>query len=139
MERIYRFQLCSSPHIPVTRRFVSKAIMFCVVIIGHSLVPRNFNSPPGTSCHIFRKPGGCFSDENCSEFQGLWEDNFDLVIVYLGGNDLTYLGEIEVYNRARDFITRVSEHARIAFIQKGVTELTLTASTNANEMSSTES
>ena len=33
--------------------------------------------------------------------------------MYLGGNDLAYLGEIEVYNRARDFITRVSEHARI--------------------------
>ena len=77
-------------------------------------MPRSFNTPPGTSCHIFRKTGGCFSDENCSEFQGLWEDKFDLVIVYLGGNDLAYLGEIEVYNRARDFfITRVSEHARI--------------------------
>ena len=90
--------------------------MFRVAIIGHSLVPRSFNSPPGTPCHIFRKPGGCFSDENCSEFQGLWEDNFDLVIMYLGGNDLAYLGEIEVYNRARDFITRVSEHARIVSV-----------------------
>ena len=91
--------------------------MFRVAIIGHSLVPRSFNSPLGISCRIFRKPGGCFSDENCSEFQGLWEDNFDLVIVYLGWNDLAYLGEIEVYNCARDFITRVSERSRIVRVR----------------------
>ena len=90
--------------------------MFRVAIIGHSLVPRSLNSPPGTSCRIFRKPGGCFSDKDCPEFQGLWEDNFDLVIVYLGRNDLAYLGEIKVYNHARAFISRASEHARIVSV-----------------------
>ena len=106
MERISLLALLTA-HILSARRFVSNAI------IGYSLVPRSFNSPPGTSCRIFRKPGVCFSDENCPEFQGLGEGNFDLVIVYLGGNDLAYLGEIEVYNHARAFMSRVREHDRI--------------------------
>ena len=87
--------------------------MFKVAIVGHSLVPTAISCPSGVSCQIFRKPGGCFSDEDCSEFRGLWQSHFDLVIVFLGGNDLVQFGEIDVYNKARRFIDRVSSHANL--------------------------
>ena len=57
--------------------------MYSVAIVGHSLTPVNV-SIAGANVQVFRKPEGKWGDLDSSEFQGFWENRFDLVIFVLG-------------------------------------------------------
>ena len=64
--------------------------MFKVALVGHSLLPSTIPTVPDVEIRIFRKPGGTWLDDQCREFAPLWNLQFDLVILVLGGNDLAF-------------------------------------------------
>ena len=55
--------------------------MYRVAVLGHSLVPRNFDQVPGIEIKVYRKPGGLWVDLDAAEFREFWNDEFDLVIL----------------------------------------------------------
>ena len=80
--------------------------MFTVALIGHSLLPRELDVLQGVSVDIYKKPGGTWADFDCGEFQGFREKQFDLVILVLGGNDISVVELQVALQRARDFNIR---------------------------------
>ena len=58
--------------------------MYRVVVLGHSLVPRSFDSIPSIDIEVYRKPGGLWLDIETHEFIEFWTKEFDLAILVLG-------------------------------------------------------
>ena len=87
--------------------------MFRVAILGHSLTPRELEQVLGVEISIYRKPGARWSDLEAPEFREFWSRDFDLAILILGGNDLAHDEPLVVRERAKVFIERAKEKARI--------------------------
>lgn len=86
--------------------------MYTVAIVGHSIVPSEFVEVPGVRVHLYRKPGGRWSDFQCEQFRGFREGWFDLVIILLGGNDLSDVTAPVAFEQAKEFIGRAQQRAR---------------------------
>ena len=87
--------------------------MYHVAVLGHSLVPRGFDVIPGIDIEVYRKPGGLWIDLEAPEFREFWEKEFDLAILVLGGNDLARESVATVLDRAKEFITKAKDQARV--------------------------
>ena len=86
--------------------------MFCVAVIGHSLVPEVVEGPD-LDIRIFRKPGGKWRDLYCPQFDGLREGGYDLAFIVLGGNDLAgHRPIVEILEDAKAFIRHARQYAR---------------------------
>ena len=85
--------------------------MFSVAIVGHSLTPTSV-SVTEVDIQVFRKPGAKWVDLDASEFQGFWNNNFDLVIFILGDNDLTVSSSCSVIERVKQVVVRASKNCR---------------------------
>ena len=92
-----------------------------VAVLGHSLVPREFVcDTPGVEVLVFRKPGATWEDLNAREFSGFWGQNFDLVILMLGGNDLSSAEAYPVLCKCKEFVGAVlhcTNHVRICSVE----------------------
>ena len=86
--------------------------MFTVAIVGHSLLPLEFEELPNVTVDLYRKPGAKWLDIDSSVFSGVFEKPYDLVIFALGGNDLVSGEPVEVLQQAKLFINRVSSNSR---------------------------
>ena len=58
-----------------------------VAILGHSQVPIEFKSYKDIEVTLFRKPGALLKDINNYPLNKIWQHNFDIIIIFLGGND----------------------------------------------------
>ena len=87
--------------------------MFRVAVLGHSLVPRDFDVPEGIDLKVFRKPGATWLDYNCETFRGFREGQFDLVVILLGGNDIAQVEASTAFARAKSFVNRACQQARV--------------------------
>ena len=58
-----------------------------VAILGHSQVPQTFHVQ-NSEISIFRRSGACIHHFDESPLRDILEDRFDLVFLFLGGNDI---------------------------------------------------
>ena len=58
-----------------------------VLVIGHSLTPRNLHIP-NVHLTVLRKSGGRLNHLNTEPFCQAFEYSWDVVLIHLGGNDL---------------------------------------------------
>ena len=97
------------------------AMVVKVAIVGHSLVPREFVcDTPGVEVLVFRKPGATWVDLNVREFSGFWGQNFDLVILMLGGNDLCLAEAYPVLCKCKEFVRaalQCANHVRVCSVE----------------------
>ena len=83
--------------------------MFSDALLGHSLLPREFDVLPGVSVDVYRKPGGTWADFNSREFEGFRGNRYNLAILIFGGNDLAVVEPQVALQRAREFISKVKD------------------------------
>ena len=75
-----------------------------VAVVGHSNVPRDLDNIAGVNLKTFRVPGACVSDA----YQGHLAEVFDfcpnLVVIYLGGNDIAFCDKRTLLNELINLI-----------------------------------
>ena len=84
----HRFSDCSKP---------SSARMYKVAVVGHSQIPKHIDiRDPNVSVKIFRRSGARLEHINELPFHEIFDSQYDLLVLFLGGNDIaTYPEEIE--------------------------------------------
>ncbi len=91
-----------------------------IAIVGHSLAPPRIEPVEGADIHIYRSPGGkVASFENDSKLNGVLTSSYDLVIIFLGGNDVhNNCNPSQITDNIKGVIEQVRTHcnSHIAFV-----------------------
>ena len=78
-------------------------MVYHVILVGHSLVPRSLPVVEGCAADVGRKPGRKIQDiYEDPVFQLFRESHHDLAIIHIGGNDLVESSVVEVCHKLRD-------------------------------------
>lgn len=75
----------------------SSVLMYKVAVVGHSQTPRRIDiRNPNVSVKIFRRSGARLEHINELPLQEVFDSQYDLLVLFLGGNDIAaYPEEIE--------------------------------------------
>ena len=83
--------------------------MCSIAVVGHSLVPKTANLDlDNVTIDIFCYPGATVDSLNhCLDHRNFWNKTCDLVILCIGGNDLTHDEVNSVFNKYCDLVRRL--------------------------------
>ena len=83
--------------------------MCSIAIVGHSLVPKTVNLDlDNVTIDIFRYPGATIDSLNHRlDHSNFWNKTYDLVILCIGGNDLTHDEVSSLFNKYCDLVRRL--------------------------------
>ena len=83
--------------------------MCSIAVVGHSLVPKTVDlALDKVTIDIFRYPGATIDSLNHRlDHSNFWNKTYDLVILCIGGNDLTHDEVSSVFNKYWDLVRRL--------------------------------
>ena len=83
--------------------------MYSIAVVGHSLVPKSVNLDlENVTVDIFRFPGATIDSLNRHLDQSsFWNKTYDLVILCIGGNDLTHDQVSDVFDKFCNLVRRL--------------------------------
>ena len=89
-----------------------------VAVLGHSQVPLNFKFYKDIDVTIFQKPGALLKDIDTYPLKEIWQHEFDIIIVYLGGNDAVSNTTQYITSKLIEIVERCQRIARQVLIVK---------------------
>lgn len=94
-------------------------MVFRTAIVGHSQIPTSIPWTDDIEYHVFRKSGGVIRDLQEAPLNRVYETRFDLIVVFLGGNDI--IAHVQypssLASRLRDILLDFSRRAgAVAFV-----------------------
>ena len=83
--------------------------MYSIAVVGHSLVPKSVDLDlENVTIDIFRYPGATIASLNQHLDQSsFWNKTYDLIILCIGGNDLTHDQVSDVFDKFCNLVRRL--------------------------------
>ena len=94
-------------------------MVFRTIVVGHSQTPTHIPNDGEYEYVILRRPGGLISHLDYPPLSSVYDIPADLIVVFLGGNDIVQYKEdsLALSNKIRDTLLGLKDFAReIAFV-----------------------